>query len=273
MARPFSCCLLAALLSWPTLAQAQDSTRVEPIKDNSFLIEEAYNQEAGVVQHISTFSHPTRGSAWSYSFTQEWPVRSIRHQLSATIPVQQGFDGVRNVRGVGDVALNYRYQLVGAAGGAVAVAPRLSVLLPTGDAARGLGTGGTGLQGNLPVSLELSERLVTHLNAGATWTHAARDADGDVASTLGFNAGQSLIWLVSPTMNLMLEALWTSTSNVVGARTTERTNALLLSPGVRWAWNLPRGLQVVPGLAFPIGVGPSRGEHSLYLYLSFEHPF
>jgi len=29
---------------------AQES---EPIEDNSFLIEEAYNQEAGVVQHIS----------------------------------------------------------------------------------------------------------------------------------------------------------------------------------------------------------------------------
>jgi hypothetical protein len=33
------------------------------------------------------------------------------------------------------------------------------------------------------------------------------------------------------------------------------------------------GLQIAPGVAVPIGVGPSRGERSLFVYLSFEHPF
>ena len=32
-------------------------------------------------------------------------------------------------------------------------------------------------------------------------------------------------------------------------------------------------MQVVPAVAFPIGVGPSSGERSIVLYLSFEHPF
>jgi len=49
----------------PAVAQSswgrQSPTRLveakRPIQDNSFLIEEAYNQESGVVQHISTFSH------------------------------------------------------------------------------------------------------------------------------------------------------------------------------------------------------------------------
>jgi hypothetical protein len=45
-----------------------------------------------------------------------------------------------------------------------------------------------------------------------------------------------------------------------------------VSPGIRWAWNFPTGLQVVPGIAVPIGVGPSRGDRALFLYLSFEHP-
>src|SRR6185437_8242001 len=49
-----------------------------PIADNSFLIEEAYNQEAGVVQHISTFSRPNGGGAWDYTFTQEWPFRGMK---------------------------------------------------------------------------------------------------------------------------------------------------------------------------------------------------
>ncbi|MRR28995.1 transporter, partial [bacterium] len=31
-------------------------------------------------------------------------------------------------------------------------------------------------------------------------------------------------------------------------------------------------LQVVPGIAFPIGFGPSKGEYGAFAYLSFEHP-
>lgn len=265
--------MLSLLPLVASLASAQGPARPEPIKDNSFLIEEAYNQEAGVVQHISTFAHPTRGSDWAYSFTQEWPVRSIRHQLSATIPVLQVTDAGVGRRGVGDVVLNYRYQLAGASGGRVAVAPRLSLLLPTGSAAGGLGAGGTGLQLNVPVSLELSEHLVTHLNAGATWTPSARDGAGNSARAASVNAGQSLIWLASPTLNFMLEAVWASTAAVTGPGLTEQTRTLLVSPGVRWAYNLPHDLQVVPGAALPIGVGPSRGSRTVFTYLSFEHPF
>lgn len=54
------------------------------IQDNSFFIEEAYNQEPGVVQHI--FNLPidfTNGSREiAPSFTQEWPVFSQTHQFS-----------------------------------------------------------------------------------------------------------------------------------------------------------------------------------------------
>jgi hypothetical protein len=46
-----------------------------------------------------------------------------------------------------------------------------------------------------------------------------------------------------------------------------------VSPGVRWSYDFESGLQIVPGIAFPIGVGPSRREKSVFLYLSFEHPF
>jgi hypothetical protein len=40
------------------------------IQDNSFLIEEAYNQEKNVVQHIFSFSRERNGSYFA-SFTQE----------------------------------------------------------------------------------------------------------------------------------------------------------------------------------------------------------
>src|SRR5882672_4873652 len=66
------------------------------IQDNSFLVEEAYNQNFGVVQHISSFTRFFDSKDWVYTFTQEWPVPGDeRHQLSYTIPVQHagGFPG------------------------------------------------------------------------------------------------------------------------------------------------------------------------------------
>jgi hypothetical protein len=36
--------------------------------------------------------------------------------------------------------------------------------------------------------------------------------------------------------------------------------------------NFESGLQVVPGIGVPIGVGPSGGEYGVFLYLSLEHP-
>src|SRR5438552_7990975 len=62
------------------------ATQAHPIQDNSFLAEEAYNQEPGVVQHIQTFTRLWNSKTWAYSFTQEWPVPSHwRHQLSYTV--------------------------------------------------------------------------------------------------------------------------------------------------------------------------------------------
>src|SRR6185437_17086500 len=80
---------------------AQESGEPAPIADNSFLIEEAYNQEAGVVQHISTFARPDGGGAWAYAFTQEWPFRGMKRQLSYTIPV---LSEAGSGTGIGDVA-------------------------------------------------------------------------------------------------------------------------------------------------------------------------
>lgn len=257
--------LVASLLGACPLA-AQAPTAPPPIQDNSFLVEEAYNQERGVVQHIHTFER-ARGGGWEYGFTQEWPARGQRHQLSYTVPLERGDD-----TGFGDVALHYRYQ-ASPPGAPTAFAPRLSVLLPTGDYRRGRGTGGAGLQFNLPVSVELPGSLVAHSNAGATYTPQARDRAGNEATATELALAQSMIWLARPKLNFMLEAAWTRTAEVVGPERTEASDAFVLSPGIRGAIDFPSGLQVVPGIAVPIGVGPSSGERSVFLYLSFEHPF
>ena len=62
----------------------EDPRPAAGIQDNSFLIEEAYNQEPGVVQHISSLRG--QGGELFFNFTQEWPVLSQRHQFSYTVP-------------------------------------------------------------------------------------------------------------------------------------------------------------------------------------------
>src|SRR5258708_5686410 len=63
-----------AMLAAPPVARAQAAPPAPTpgISDNSFLLAEAYNQEFGVVQHISALSR-CGPSDWIYTFTQEWP--------------------------------------------------------------------------------------------------------------------------------------------------------------------------------------------------------
>ncbi len=272
--------LLSSLLlvPGPSAAQEIDSTSQTqrsstPIQDNSFLIEEAYNQEDGIIQHISTFERLTNSRDWVYTQTDEWPLRTYKHQVSVTLAATHAGSFAGSGAGFGDTAFNYRYQLVGSGETKLAVAPRLSLLVPTGDHTFGRGSGGLGLQINLPVSIQHSAHLVSHWNAGATWIPHALDQRRDAASSVGVNLGQSLVWLASPRVNFLLETLWVSSESVTGPHHTERSQDLYVSPGIRWAHNLKGGLQIVPGFAVPVGIGPCIGEKGVLFYLSFEHPF
>lgn len=243
------------------------------IQDNSFLIEEAYNQEDGVIQHINAFLRLNSSHDWVYTETDEWPVRSLKHQLSMTLMATHSGDFPGSGVGWGDTVLNYRYQLLGNGGAKFAMAPRLSLLLPTGASEVGRGYGGFGLQTNLPLSIQHSRHLATHWNAGATWVPHARNQFGESASTARTNLGQSIVWLAKPRLNFLVETFWNASQAVVTAGKTRWSQDLYLSPGVRWAYNFRSGLQIVPGIAAPIGIGPSAGEKGMFFYLSFEHPF
>jgi hypothetical protein len=240
-----------ALSVWAGVLRAQDGG-AEPIADNSFLIEEAYNQEPGVVQHVGTFARPDGGGGWDFSFTQEWPLTGMRHQLSYTLPVSQQ-DGTGT--GLADIGLNYRYQLVGLEEGPLAVAPRLTALLPTGSEEEGRGSGEVGLQTNLPLSYIIGSAVATHWNAGFTLVSGSAPT---------WSLGASAVWLLRPKLNLLVEGIWATAGGEESA---------FLNPGIRWAHDFASGLQIVPGVAYTFGVGPSSGDDGLFLYLSFEHPF
>jgi hypothetical protein len=260
--------LIAAALALAPSAQVPlDTGPAAQIEDNSFLIEEAYNQERGVVQHISALSWSSGAHSWAYTFTQEWPLGGQRDQLSYTLPILHAA-GTR----LGDVGINYRRQVIGTSG-PISFAPRLTILAPTGRVAAGAGAGGVGFQVNLPLSAVVAPWLVTHGNAGVTVTPSAANGAGAHATATAVNLGASAIWRLMPTIHLMLEVAWSRTEAVAGPGVTSAERQLFLSPGVRWAHNFDNGLQIVPGIAFPFGVGPSRGDDLVFVYLSFEHPF
>jgi hypothetical protein len=264
--RWFAAMLVALVCAGMTDPVAAEEAK--KIQDNSFLLEEAYNQEDGVVQHIQSYQYNKKTRDWLYTFTQEWPVSKQAHQLSYTIPVAHLQEG--DTTGLGDIAINYRYQLI--MNGPLAVAPRFSLILPTGDEKKGLGAGATAYQVNLPVSIEICQQWVTHWNAGATFTPDAKEPGGSTVDTWGYNLGASVIWLVEETFNVMTEVVWNSTESVQPGGSKLRETSFFINPGVRFARNYKSGLQVVPGFSFPIGIGTSHGEYGALLYLSFEHP-
>jgi hypothetical protein len=267
---------VAILLVCANSPGQQGSSTAGPadIQDNSFLVEEAYNQNFGVVQHISSFTRFWDSKDWIYSFTQEWPVpRDPRHQLSYTLSAVHTDAFPDSGVGLGDVFFNYRYQLVGSGDSRVAFSPRLTLIFPAGDSTLGRGAGSFGLQTNLPLSVVLGKKLVSHWNGGASFFPHAQDASGDRSAVSGYNVGQSFIWLARTRFNVMLETVFTGSQTVVARDRTQWTNTLFLSPGIRWSYNFKNGLQIVPGIGVPLGVGPSADERAILLYLSFEHPF
>ncbi|MBI5926461.1 MAG: transporter [Aquabacterium sp.] len=259
-------CLLASFAASTVFsAHAQESKKIE---DNSFLIEEAYNQEDGVIQYIQTFQYSHKSKEWLYTFTNELPFHGQQHQLSYTVPLARvgGDDAFHS--GIGDVALNYRYQLL--ANDKLAVAPRLSLILPTGDYKKGLGQGAMGYQVNLPISWELTDKWISHWNAGATYTPKAREASGLKADLRGYNYGASIIHLQSETFNFMLEGVKTASQGLSADGSKAWDSAAFIIPGFRAAINHASGWQVVYGVGLPIGIGSSRGDNGVFLYLSFE---
>ena len=231
-----ACCTAAPLA-------AQQSSRPFEISDNSFLVEEAFNQEAGIFQNVLLVQRPAPGE-WSFEFTQEWPFFGQRHQLSYTVPLEaleepapaSGYQVAR-----GTIALHYRYQLTVEEGAGVATSPRISLLIPRWPA----GDRQVGMQFNLPVSKQFNNVYV-HANAGVTVagirSNAGAAAEGHAAA--------SLIYRAWPMTHLMLETVYDA-------------DGWVLAPGVRTGLNAG-DTQWVLGVAVP---------GYLLVYLSYELPF
>lgn len=246
------------------IAAATPAPADEPfqIKDNSFLVEEAFNQERGIFQHIVMF---TRLSGdWDLTFTQEWPAPGVRHQLSYTIPYESLTPGGR---GFGDVLINYRYQAIDEAAGRPAFSPRISFVVPSG-----LGRRGAGLQVNLPFSKQRNNWYL-HWNAGVTWLpNAALDGERTTVRLVSPTVAASGIYRLRQMVNLMIESILTSEQVAVGSGLTRRETTFTLAPGVRAGRNMGHR-QLVGGMAVPIAWTDGGCDAGVLGYISYELPF
>jgi hypothetical protein len=265
--------LLAVVLPGEALAQttpppAPASVGKPPfaILDNSFLVEEAFNQEAGIFQNI--FGFQRSGRDWDFAFTQEWPVRSQQHQFSYTLP----YAATAGDRGLGQVMFTYRYQAT-MEGRAPAFSPRVTIILPASS--RVPVDNGPGMQINLPVSKRWGD-IYFHANAGFTWFPRAETPPGSGAgprgSLLSPHVSGSAIYRLRQMLNLMVESVidFEESFDATGVKGRER--AVTLSPGVRGGWNLGDH-QLILGAAVPITWVASASSVGGLLYLSYELPF
>lgn len=269
--------LLIGLVAFSLAAFSQEKEKTEfvgAIEDNSYFIEEAYNQEDGVVQHISNGYYtkdPIKN--FMYSFTQEWPFFSQKHQLSYTI----GYSWLNSsaVKGIPDFLLNYRYQLTGH-DDFITMAPRFSLILPTGDSDKGLGNGVLGYQFNLPMSKRLTNFIACHANIGFTLLPGVKSVDllnvEHKNTNWNINVGGSLIWLATEKFNVMFEGVHYISSYANENNKMVTSGQTVISPGLRYAIDI-KELQIVPGIAVPITFQDGDSNTAVFFYLSFEHPF
>ncbi len=205
------------------------------IQDNSFFVEEAYNQEPGIVQHIinvpAFFTSGDKEA--SFVFTQEWPVFSQTHQLP-TGDASKGF---------GHDRLGYEINLPFSK----IVSDRVTLNFNAGGA----------------LFPEVNDRDLWNYNLGGSAIYAV---------TRDFNLMLEAVAFWEADVADFAESLAASaTTNKASA--IDRTVTALLSPGARYAFNCPNDSQIVVGAAVPIGLTSDSPDWGLFFYLSFEHPF
>jgi Putative MetA-pathway of phenol degradation len=282
MPRPMHIVYVAtiALAAMVCTSSAAEKDPIDVISDNSFLVEEAYNQELNVVQHIfnAIYINDPSLHGWAFSFTQEWPVFSELHQFSFTIPGFHLNDTGQHQYGVGDILLNYRYQALQEDEKTPAFAPRFSVILPTGNDKHGTGSGSVGFQWQLPFSKKVTPRIALHFDAGLTYLpHARAVIDGPGAmlsprrSLVSYNLGASAIYALLPRLHLMLEWVGSFDQSINDIGRAERAFTPIISPGIRTAVINEEKLQVVVGAGVPIGLKSTADNIGTFLYFSIEH--
>jgi hypothetical protein len=248
-------------------------------EDNSFLLEEAFNQPMSVIQNIFNYNLDNiRYKNAQFSFTQEIPLTDLTHQLSYTFVYNfaENPNGGMN-SGFGDMNISYRPMLLGEKDWAMVI-PRFTLIIPTGKSSDGLGNGAPGFQFNMAVTKRPTRKLVTHLNAGFTYLYKSdRYSFSNNENKLAYehdllfeNVGASIIWYPVRKANLMVEYISNFISGISEENTITRDHQQIINPAFRFCIDNGK-MQIVPGIGLPIQIMNGKYDHTgLFFYLSFE---
>ncbi len=248
-------------------------------EDNSFLLNEAFNQEKGVLQYASNFYFDDlRGGNFLYNFTNEIPLGGERHQIGYSLSyyLQNKETSTDGAGGFGDVNVSYQYLLSGKKSWAMVV-PSVTLIIPT--AKNGYGSGGLGAEADLYVTKRISRRVVTHYNFGYTYISSA---DLYITTSTGGRAvgyerdlqfkkiAASAIWYPARKFNLMLEYVSNFLTEITPDGSISDSHHITVNPGFRFAIDHNR-VQIVPGVSAPIIFTDGKySQTGLFFYLSFE---
>lgn len=258
----FLVCLLTLLLSFSSSAV---------IEDNSFYLEEGFNQDAGMVQFIQSYEMSTRVSQGLYDLTIEMPITDKVHQWSYGFEaLNKGNEGRQDI---GDSVLSYRYQSLNRDG--YLMAERFGLILPTGSVEHETSNGVLGLDFKYAATIPVATLWMNHWNVGSRILPNSKRFKQKVrVSEQEYSLATSGVYLYSDHLNLILEAIFTNFNGFgdEGEKITE--NAITLNPGIRVDFDIDwNATQVVPGISFPARFVGGLIEQGILFYLSFEPNF
>lgn len=246
--------VLGLLICSPALAK---------IEDNSFLLEEAYNQEIGVYQFIQNYQTFGKSGRYKYSFQNEIPITNETQQFSYEFRYERAEDERHGA--VNDPVINYRIQPYSKDG--VMFADRFGLIIPLGRVEKDAGNGVWGLEFMHAGSIELNDSFQTHFNIGVNYLpHAKFEDTNNRKSITNLILGSSLVHHWKDNLNFLMEALYESED--------QDDPQLSLSPGMRWSFDFEwNDTQMVHGISFPIEVLNDSTEKSVFFYFSMEPSF
>jgi Putative MetA-pathway of phenol degradation len=271
--------LWLAVLTLFSGVTVQAAEPIDGFEDNGFLVEEAYNQGRGEVQHTfsAVYTNDFRRRGWSFNFEQEWWLFTEDHQIAFSIPFYHLQEEGEKPRGVGDILIEYRYQLTKEGPNIPAVAPQFSLILPTGNRDKGTGNGVVGYEWSIAASKKVASRLALHANLGLIYLPKVRaplDDDQRLSpkrSLVSYEVGASVVFALSSNVHMLLEWVGEFEEEINNQGKKERDFKAILSPGIRAAVINKDGLQTVVGVGIPIGVTGPADNYGVFLYFSVEH--
>jgi len=260
-------------------AQAAEPRPIDGFEDYGFLVDEAYNQGRGEVQHTlnAVYTNDFRSRGWSFNFEQEWWFFTEDHQVAFSIPFSHLREEGETHRGVGDILIGYRYQLLEEGPNIPAVASGFTFILPTGNRDKGTGNGVVGYEWSIAASTKVASRLALHANLGLTYLPKVRvplDENQRLSpkrSLVSYDVGASVVLALSSNIHMLLEWVGEFEEEINNDGKSERVFKAILSPGIRAAVINRDDLQTVLGVGIPIGVTGPADNYGVFLYFSVEH--